>query len=283
MHATGRAELTEEADRVAHVLRARRAVQPITSTRSASCRQHSRDVGAEQHLAAVGQQRDRSVDRQHPALRREGLACAEDRRLDLEDVLGGLDDQQVRAPSTRPDACSAKTSTSSWKRIWPREALRMPGDSRGADRARDEPVLTGCFAGQLGGLHVDLHRVVGQTPLLELDPRALEGIRLDDLAPASSIELCTPSMTSGRLSTSASWHLPASRRSPRSSARTARAWRHSTVVYEHALAYGLQIVTHEWSMLAAGEPGAARPPVSACRRAGSADRSARASCRRRCS
>src|SRR5256885_7660205 len=29
-------------------------------------------------------------------------------------------------------------------------------------------------------------------------------------APASSIEACTPSITSGRLSTSASWHLPRS-------------------------------------------------------------------------
>ena len=60
----------------------------------------------------------------------ERLARAEDRGLDLEDVLRGLDDQQVDAAVDQALACSAKTSTSSRKRILPSvgssEAGRWP-------------------------------------------------------------------------------------------------------------------------------------------------------------
>ena len=45
---------------------------------------------------------------------------------------------------------------------------------------RDSP---GRLAGDLGGAAVDLHRVVGQAPLLELEPRALEGVGLQDDRP----------------------------------------------------------------------------------------------------
>ena len=51
--------LAEEADRVAHVLGAGRAVQAEdVDVERLERRQHRADVGAEQHLAAVGQQRD---------------------------------------------------------------------------------------------------------------------------------------------------------------------------------------------------------------------------------
>ena len=49
-----------------------------------------------------------------------------------------------------------------------------------ADRAGDEPVLAGRLAGDLGRLDVDLHRVLGEAPLLELQPAGLEGVGLDD-------------------------------------------------------------------------------------------------------
>src|ERR1700709_2421488 len=45
------------------------------------------DVAAQQHLAAVGEQRDRGLDRHLAAGRLERLADAEDRGLDLENVL----------------------------------------------------------------------------------------------------------------------------------------------------------------------------------------------------
>ena len=50
-----------------------------------------------------------------------------------------------------------------------------------ADRARDEAMLAGGLARDLRGLGVDLDRVVGQAPLVELDARGLEGVGLDDL------------------------------------------------------------------------------------------------------
>ena len=90
--------LAEEADRVAHVLGAGRAVEADdVDLQRLERRQHGVDVGAEQHLAAVRQQRDRALDRHAAAGGRERLARAEDRGLDLEDVLRGLDDQQVGA------------------------------------------------------------------------------------------------------------------------------------------------------------------------------------------
>ena len=93
-----RAVLAQEADRVAHVLGPGRAVEPDhVDVERRQRRQHRLDVGAEQHLAALRQQRDAGLDRQPAAGRGERLAGAEDRRLHLEDVLRGLDDDQVGA------------------------------------------------------------------------------------------------------------------------------------------------------------------------------------------
>ena len=90
--------LAEVADRVAHVLGAGRAVESDdVDPQALEDRQHRLDVGAEEHLAAVRQQRHRDLDRHRAADPLERLAGAEDRGLDLEDVLGGLDDDQVGA------------------------------------------------------------------------------------------------------------------------------------------------------------------------------------------
>ena len=85
-------------------------------------------------------------------------------------------------PSTRPRACSAKTSTSSRKEISPRvgssEAGRKPvGPIEPATKRR----LARRLAGDLGRLGVDLERVLAEPPLVELDPRALEGVGLEHL------------------------------------------------------------------------------------------------------
>jgi len=98
-----RAVLAEEADRVAHVLGPSRAVEPDhVDIERPQCRQHRLDVGAEQHLAPVRQQRDAGLDRQGAAGLLERLAGAEDRCLDLEDVLRRLDDDQVSAAFDQP-------------------------------------------------------------------------------------------------------------------------------------------------------------------------------------
>ena len=50
-----------------------------------------------------------------------------------------------------------------------------------ADRAGDEAVLADGLARDLGGLAVDLERVLAEAPLVELQARGLEGVGLDDL------------------------------------------------------------------------------------------------------
>ena len=90
--------LTEVADRVAHVLGPGRAVEADhVDPERLEGGQDGRDVRSEEHLAAVGQKRDRGLDRNRPPGFSERLAGAEYRGLDLEDVLSGLDDQQVDA------------------------------------------------------------------------------------------------------------------------------------------------------------------------------------------
>ena len=85
-------------------------------------------------------------------------------------------------PSTRPRACSAKTSTSLPKEMSPRVGSVGGGQEAGrADRAGDEALLAGRLAGDFGRLGVDLERVLAEPPLLELQPRALEGVGLDHL------------------------------------------------------------------------------------------------------
>ena len=52
--------------------------------------------------------------------------------------------------------------------------------ARGADRARYEAILAGGPAGDLGGLGVDLQRVLPEAPFVQLEPAGLEGVGLDD-------------------------------------------------------------------------------------------------------
>ena len=85
-------------------------------------------------------------------------------------------------PSTRPFACSAKTATSSRKRDLPERRVVGGRQVAGrADRAGDEALLADRRAGDLRGLAVDLVGVLAQAPLVELEPRGLEGVGLDDL------------------------------------------------------------------------------------------------------
>ena len=175
------AGFAEEADRVAHVLGAGRAVQADDVHAERLERgEHGGDVGAEQHLAALREQRDGGVDRQRPAGLLERLARAEDRGLHLEDVLRGLDDDQVGAALHEParllveDRHELREADLAERGVF--GGGQEPG---GTDRSRDEALLAGGAARDLRGLHVDLVRVVGETPLAELQARGLEGVRLD--------------------------------------------------------------------------------------------------------
>ena len=85
-------------------------------------------------------------------------------------------------PSSRPWACSVKTVDELAEGdLAERRVLGRGQVAGGADRAGHEAVLADRLAGDLGGLAVDLERVVLEAPLLELDPGGLEGVGLDDL------------------------------------------------------------------------------------------------------
>ena len=178
-----RAVLAEVADRVAHVLGAGRAVQPdhVHVERNERC-EHGLDVRAEQHLAAVRQQRDARLDRDLAAGEVEGLARAEDRGLDLEDVLRGLDDEQVGAALDQALGLLGEDLDQLAEGDLAERWVVARGEmARRADRAGHEAVVAGGRARDLGGSAVDLRRVLAEPPLLELQAAGLEGVRLHDL------------------------------------------------------------------------------------------------------
>ena len=85
-------------------------------------------------------------------------------------------------PSSRPAACSSKTVDELAEAD--RAERRVVGGGEvagGADRAGDEALLADRLARDLGGLAVDLERVLAEAPLVELEPRGLEGVGLHDL------------------------------------------------------------------------------------------------------
>ena len=110
-----------------------------------------------------------------------------------------------------PGLLGRRPSTSSRKVILPERRVVGGGQVAGrADRAGDEAVLADGLAGDLGGLAVDLERVLAQAPLLELEPRGLEGVGLDDLGAGLEHRRVDALDDVGAVQDSASWHLPCS-------------------------------------------------------------------------
>ena len=178
-----RAVLTEVADRVAHVLGAGGAVEPDHVHVERHQRgEHGLDVRAEEHLAAVRQQRDARLDRNLAAGELEGLAGAEDGGLDLEDVLRGLDDQQVGAALDQALRLLGEDLNELAEGDLAERGVVARGEvARGADRPGHEAALAGGRARDLRRLAVDLRRVLAKPPLIELEAAGLEGVRLQDL------------------------------------------------------------------------------------------------------
>ena len=115
-------------------------------------------------------------------VRCERLARAEHGGLDLEDVLRGLDDDQIRAPVDQARGLLGEDLDQLAEADLPERGLFGGGQVSGRpDRARDEAILARGLARDFRGFCVDLDRVVGQAPLLELDPRRLERVGLDHL------------------------------------------------------------------------------------------------------
>ena len=181
--------LRHEPNRLAHVFRAGRAVQPDHVHAHRFQRRHcTRDVGAEQH-ATAGVERDLRLHRNPMAEFREQPLEAGERRLHLENILRCLHEQHIHAAL--------------------HEVLRLPvvrlgkrleGDiaerriaagrehARGSDGPRDEPwplrrgVLVAGRAREASGLHVQRAGFVLEPPLAQAMRRALKRARLHDVA-----------------------------------------------------------------------------------------------------
>ena len=95
----------------------------------------------------------------------ERLAGAEDRRLDLEDVLRGLDDQQVGAALEQALGLLGEDLDELAERDPAERRVVGGGQVAGrADRAGDEALLADGLARDLGRLAVDLERVRRRGP-----------------------------------------------------------------------------------------------------------------------
>ena len=112
-------------------------------------------------------------------------------------------------PSTRPCACSVKTSTSFRKEMSPRVGSSLAGRK---PVGPIEPATKRSGPAAARAISAALRLISG---VCSPSPHSSSFSRLPwkvsvstTSAPASSIEVWTPSITSGRLSTSASWHLP---------------------------------------------------------------------------
>ena len=112
-------------------------------------------------------------------------------------------------PSTSPFACSAKTSASFAKEMSPRvgssEAGRKPVGPIEPATKRSSPAAELAISAAF----VLISSVCSPRPHSSSFSREPWKVSVSTTsAPASSIEAWTPSITSGRLRTSASWHLP---------------------------------------------------------------------------
>ncbi len=126
--------------------------------------------GSSETLAWIGTGRSRRGAR---------LAHAEDRGLELEDVLGGLDDDQVDPALDQARGLLGEAGLQLGERDRAQRRVVGGGKEAGrADRAGDELVLARGRAGDLRRLEVDLVRVVLEAPLGELQARGLERVGL---------------------------------------------------------------------------------------------------------
>ena len=203
--------LAEEADRVAHVLRAGRAVEPDhvdVERRSASSSTAWMSVPSSILPPFGSSDTELWIGSRLPvflnASRAPKTAALTSRMSCAVSMMS-----RSAPPSIRPVGLLGEDLDQLAEADLAERRVVGGGQHAGrADRAGDEALLADRLAGDLGGLRVDLERVLAEAPLVELEPAGLEGVGLDHVAPASTIELWTPSITSGRFRTSASWHLP---------------------------------------------------------------------------
>src|SRR5581483_4074899 len=126
--------------------------------------------------------RDAGLDRQGPARLLERLPGAEYGGLNLKDVLGRLDDDQVGAAMHQAAGLFGENGQK-----LPEGDLAEGGivtrrqEAGGSDGAGDEACIPGRLARDLRRPEVDLVRVLFEAPLRELEPGTLEGVGLQHL------------------------------------------------------------------------------------------------------
>ena len=112
-------------------------------------------------------------------------------------------------PSIRPCACSVKTSTSSRKVILPSVGSSLAGRWPVGPIDPATKRLSPAAARAISAALRLISSVCSPSPHSSSLRRLAWKVSVSRTsAPASSIDSCTPWITSGRLSTSASWHLP---------------------------------------------------------------------------
>ena len=180
--------LREVADRLSHVLGTGRAVEPDhVDPQRLQDGEDGGDVGAEQHPAG-DVEGHLGLDGDLAAGALEGLAGREDRRLDLQDVLAGLDDEQVRATVEQPLRLLAKGRDQLTECDPPQAGVTACGQEAGRSHAagdeaglRGGGVLVGEPPGQSRRLLVELVGSLPGTPFGEAEGGGLERARLDDV------------------------------------------------------------------------------------------------------
>ena len=159
-------------------------LRPITSTLSASSVASAALMSVPSSiLPPLGSSETRGLDRHAAAGELERLAHAEDRGLDLEDVLRGLDDQQVDAAleqALRPARRRPRRARGSGSGRASGPRTRAGSRSGRSSRRRSGPRRPPCGRSR-AALAVDLERVLAEAPLVELQPRGLERVGLHDL------------------------------------------------------------------------------------------------------
>ena len=140
-------------------------------------------IGPEQHLAALVAEAEMLhwiATQPRSARPGERPADAEHGRLELEDVLGRLDDHEVDAAGEQAGRLLGEHLDQLGERDLAQRRVIAGGQEAGrADRAGDEPLFSGRPAGDLRRFEVDLVGVGLEPPLGELQPRGLEGVSLE--------------------------------------------------------------------------------------------------------
>jgi hypothetical protein len=182
------AVLAEVAGWLAHVLGAGRAVEADdVDGELLDDREGGGDVGPEEHPTG-GVEGDRCLERDGPATLLADAEGGDDCRLELQDVLDGLHDEDITAAVDEASDLVEELLDDLLEPVLAEHRVLGGGqEAGGADRAGHEAGLgdggvgVGDAAGELGGGAVELVGAVAEAVLLELDEGAAEGVGLENV------------------------------------------------------------------------------------------------------